>query len=816
MQVVRDVPSRVARVLFVGLMTFAWCGGVPQAVSVAAAQPAAPARPVGDELQQKSLAVLRRLCEYGKEVVNKPGANPADVPGTALQLGNDVTRVFDFVRTQVAYEPYRGVLRGGRGALASRAGNALDKSLLLKQMLEAGGSTCRLVRGQLAPDKAAALVDQFLAADPLKGPLGDFVPSDAAYQVPPDFARRSGLDEQLLKEFVDRSRRQFDALIAEAWRLTDAQAKYLGEQLEKAKVTIGRSAGAWRDELVARATDHAWVEFRPAGDGAGDRWVALDPSFADAKPGAVFGTGGAPLDDKALSGERHTLRFALVYRTEEGGSAKENVLLDETLPVDALFWEPLGFSIDPADPLPPPSKLVEMKPEAGIKLLTSVKKFQGVLTSGGKRFASRVFDTSGGIYDVAADGRVKGAGQVGASVGGLFGGGGLGGGGDEKPANTFTDLSVLITFQSPGGKAAPQRRVLLTKQDLAGEHALNPMLGWQILVQTGAISAEVDDYQRLSAALPVLDPMLDAVQAGPPAAALDKVGADRQKSHPALVADLALWRQAATARLVRDNPKVRPLWDRPQMAIAEQRFCANKSTGHACGRAAIDIVDNSISMVPTDDAASAPAALAALRQGVFDTAAEAVLLKSVAGGAADVRGAIADAEQARSAAGDLVVFAPADAATAAAGGVGEPDKAWIKQFEPAGRRILAPRGAVASGAMWWSLDPETGTILGRGAGGRGQSLTEYIVQVVICDMCLIFVLINYWLDTKGNGTDKQRLGLVINAAGCLLGLAGGAAGVKVGAEVGKGALGASWPHIVNLINAGIAGGVSLAGGAAAR
>src|SRR4051794_13407762 len=244
MQLTHDVPSRLARLLFTYLMAMAWCGAVKFLATEAAAQPATAAAPGAsgdDATREKSLAVLRRLCDFGKEVVHNPDANPADIPVRAAALGNDPAKIFDFVRTQVAYEPYRGILRGGRGALASMAGNALDKSLLLKALLEAGGHPCRLVRGKLPPDKAEVLVRQFLAADPLKGPLGVFGAADTpADDVPAEFARRSGLDEQKLKEYLQRSRRRSDALLAEAWKLADAQTNYLSAQLDKAKVALGR------------------------------------------------------------------------------------------------------------------------------------------------------------------------------------------------------------------------------------------------------------------------------------------------------------------------------------------------------------------------------------------------------------------------------------------------------------------------------------------------------------------------------------------------------------------------------------------------
>src|SRR3954452_2515552 len=130
-----STPRRVARLTLILLLTVAWCGALPQLMRVAVAQPAQGDRPDPAAV----IALLKRMCAAAEQELRKPSADPSDVPAKAAELGFDASRAFAFVRDEVAYEPYRGLLRGARGALASRAGNALDKCLLLKQLLQAGG-----------------------------------------------------------------------------------------------------------------------------------------------------------------------------------------------------------------------------------------------------------------------------------------------------------------------------------------------------------------------------------------------------------------------------------------------------------------------------------------------------------------------------------------------------------------------------------------------------------------------------------------------------------------------------------------------------
>ncbi|MBN1868533.1 RHS repeat protein, partial [Candidatus Sumerlaeota bacterium] len=63
--------------------------------------------------------------------------------------------VFEWVRREVRYEAYAGTLKGAQGTLFSRAGNDLDKSLLLGALLGICNTEWRLVRGDVrlyAPD----------------------------------------------------------------------------------------------------------------------------------------------------------------------------------------------------------------------------------------------------------------------------------------------------------------------------------------------------------------------------------------------------------------------------------------------------------------------------------------------------------------------------------------------------------------------------------------------------------------------------------------------------------------------------------------
>ncbi len=76
----------------------------------------------------------------------------------ATALHNDPQQMFVFVRDQIAYQAYSGSLRGARGTLWSKAGNALDRASLLVALLRASGFTAQYVQGTLTTAQEQSLI----------------------------------------------------------------------------------------------------------------------------------------------------------------------------------------------------------------------------------------------------------------------------------------------------------------------------------------------------------------------------------------------------------------------------------------------------------------------------------------------------------------------------------------------------------------------------------------------------------------------------------------------------------------------------------
>jgi hypothetical protein len=202
----------------------------------------------------------------------------------------------------------------------------------------------------------------------------------------------------------------------------------------------------------------------------------------------------------------------------------------------------------------------------------------------------------------------------------------------------------------------------------------------------------------------------------------------------------------------------------------------NMTSGHACDRSAIDIVENGITFVPTKADASGAAAVAAMWQGVFDTVAEAALLQGQT--SLPVGSAVVAAERGRIRKAGGLFAGPDGVDRLPAGALPEAERNWIKRYEPKSRQILVVDAAGDADAptipTWWTLEPQTGAILGRSVGGRGAALSEDAITTVNYGICLITVMYDFGRNVQKNGaTVKGGVKSAAGLVGCFAGFAAG-------------------------------------------
>lgn len=172
-----------------------------------------------------------------------------DVDAKANALGPGLDPAFEFVRDAIRYEAYAGVLRGAAVTYTTRAGNAVDRALLLARLVERKKIPTRFAIGTLSQQQRERL---FLRIFDRSG-------RGASGQLPAA-TDGNGLHERLFR----RATRDYDVVRAA-----------LGNRL----TPVTKPS---RKDILDEMNPHVWVQADVDG-----RWTDLDPSFPDCVVGSA-------------------------------------------------------------------------------------------------------------------------------------------------------------------------------------------------------------------------------------------------------------------------------------------------------------------------------------------------------------------------------------------------------------------------------------------------------------------------------------------------------------------------------------------------
>lgn len=234
----------------------------------------------------------------------------------AAGLGKDPTRIFEYLRDQIAYEPYVGVLRGPRGTLLAMAGNAADRAALLGELLQRSGFEVRYAHGTLPDALAQRLVDSVWA-------------ERRWVEVA---ANASGAPDPKIKILGDK-------VVSSIQRDNDL----LRGMLKTAGLPKRAESPVTMRTLLSEARDHYWVEWLKDGT-----WTAMDPSFATAVPGQTFADAAETIETlpesiyhrveirvrvEEYTGDQPSSREVLRYTAKSADLSGEDLILVHS-PVD--------------------------------------------------------------------------------------------------------------------------------------------------------------------------------------------------------------------------------------------------------------------------------------------------------------------------------------------------------------------------------------------------------------------------------------------------------------------------------------------------
>jgi transglutaminase-like putative cysteine protease len=694
-----------------------------------------------------------QFAHTARAELSKPGADPSDLSARAHAIGADPEKVFEFMRDQITLEPYAGVLRGARGTLLARAGNALDRALLAKELLRLNGIESRLVRGRLSDAQTDTLLARFLGASQVPQVLADLIapPNEPAMkEQAAAFARTFGIPEKASVSLADHARTDAQDFWTKANAQSSTHLDSLASSLRQTSLKLAVDAGSLTAELSGRLRDHYWLQVREPNGG----WTDFDAAFADPQRGSAHGSRAVALSDVPDS-LYHKLAIGLIYETMTDGAPREDTVVSGVYASAEALFQSIEFHIQPIELGADPDALIALDPKAKVALLRNVKRFQGLLSAGGTVIAGRKFDFEGNTYDANSGPALpQPAGTFADALGG------------SESAVRFVELRVVLCLTGPGRAPLIQRRVLVRGPDVASGTFAPPMLEWDVLLQPQWMPSDFVALRTLDEVIGMGDALIRASQGDRSLAT-----ARSPKSASPLALQMAVLRETAVARILAARSGVRAFIEAPLLTIAAHQVASidDKQAAITVERS-FDIVENGVRYVPLNDAAAPTAFEAALSQGVADCTLEDRFLRETFPRSASKSG-MTILEQANLEKRPVLLAKTQDIDALRSSGVTEADIEWIHDNELPDSRLVVATTASGSDA-WWSVRPNGMAVL-RTNGGRGQGKVELAITTWKVGMALLCVseigLAIAEKHTFGEVENGTAVGVVLCVAGTALG-----------------------------------------------
>ncbi|HEX4793877.1 MAG TPA: hypothetical protein VH370_08805 [Humisphaera sp.] len=735
---------------------------------------------------QEALRALADRLEKQFKALEAAGAaiprQSFDPQAIVAAVGNDPTKLFEWVRDQTFLVSYRGMLRGPAGVLMDRLGNSLDRSLLLADLLRRAGHKSRLANAPLSAAQAAELLAG--AKDWPAAPHAASEPADTARRIDA-LGKEFGLDASSLK--------QYHAAAVEASKaLADQMAQRLARQIPSItrdlQGTLSPPAGN-----AANASDplrdHWWVQLDQAG-----KWLDLDPNPSGAKPGAHLAVPTRFLEsrdgksfpiDASLA---HELRIRVIVEQWTEQRLRESVALEQTIRPADLYGKRLALSHIPLDW---PENLDLSNPdEARAKLKEAAaaqKSWMPVLHIGDETKSHLPFNEAGDTKQEIAKADKGSPAGLGAGLGGF----GFGGGGDERPASKLSAEWIEYEFRAPGTPPLAVRRDMFdligpaARAEAKGRNVPEPSIDDNVKLKRALALMERTDILPITCQIPAAfvesmfardmlanrEFLLGAVHSA--------LAGDNQKTaaKPApLAGQLYNW---AVARSTWSGQSADLYVDRINLVTYRLQTGLDPD-GELTIANGFDIVANKLAARPK----ASKALSANLAQGIMETNAEALF----GVGLGPVQNTAELLEKSAAQEIKWLAFRNGNDARWEQIEVSPDVRARINQDMASGYAVLVPQKSVelAEGLSrfgWWRVNPSTGEALGRMESGAGQALTERIITTGIrLAPSAIAAGLKYQCGKSGNtsGICNPCLIAAIGLFGCFIGFANAAVAWTLG------------------------------------
>lgn len=622
------------------------------------------------------------------------------------QLGKDPQTLFDWVRTNTTWIPYRGELRGPVGVLMDREGNSLDRALLLATLLEKAGHRVRLAHAQLPRAQAIGLLSSLqvnYAARNETPETARLRPAQIAV-----VADQYRIDPSHVRENLSAQEKVVDNLFAEfRSRVSDQTARLRSEVPEPSP------AEDWKqrvEESIDAIADHWWVQREEAGS-----WVDLDIASPDPL------TADRNLDINAIPADlQHELVIRVIGEQWSAGNLKEVPVLEHTLQPASLIGQQIVLQLLPArwpkEVAPDPNSPLGLK---GIAL--EQKQWTASLVVGGSSVAQGILAIGGGRAPSRGGG---GFGGLGAGIAAAVGPESSESGGRELSAawveyeirapgrRPRTIRRAIFDLFGPAARADHQTSALEMDERKRLTRSLALMMRTEIVPQTCALAPEFVRHLTVQSLLSNKNALRSVTSAMSDSSTSDPdsiLGLAAQSVSP--LYSLALARMQMSR--YRDEVFVDQL-----NILTRHRHAGVLGDGYAI-RGAVDIVARDVGISLSEKNAFA----ARQEQGVVDSNAEALWWTGEG---------VNNTAEAYKLTQDWQTFTGDRAGDVDQSSLPADSRARIKQDLSDGFVVIAPKHPVEVGpdkfVGWWRIDPITGTTQSTAGNGWGQCGAESSVH----------------------------------------------------------------------------------------
>jgi hypothetical protein len=325
------------------------------------------------------------------------------------KVGKDPEKLFEWVRDNTYFVPYKGLLRGEKGVLMDRLGNSVDRAMLLYALLKYIDQPARLAHGTLTEARAKDV----LAKVPPFPRLPERTSSRSVEAKPSalisQYAKQNDMD-------VAKVNKAFDQVVAQQQRVRDLVQERIGAQAAIIARLVGpppRSAlQADREEQQHAVTDHWWVQWED-----GTNWLDLDPTLPGSTPGQPLTAVQRTLVPNSYTdiGKDlvHSVEIQIIIEVLEDGQARETSLLQREIVPASVIGEPIIVSNVPISWLQGPSNLPAVNDQ---------DEWFPTLTIGGQTLLQYSFNKYGEITDLTLPSiaEQQGLQQLGGGIGGML------------------------------------------------------------------------------------------------------------------------------------------------------------------------------------------------------------------------------------------------------------------------------------------------------------------------------------------------------------------------------------------------------------